>query len=117
MQVPFLDELPLHDSEADAGVRLLKEVRKELLLCPRVVRSTTCSYNTFFSSVMKLLKPSLTREFNQYVPFEIGFIVTVIVLVVSKVLHLLSMLVCLKDHLAERLFGYVVKPAYKKISR
>ena len=35
-QVLLLDELPLYDSEAEAGVDLLEEVRKELLNSPRV---------------------------------------------------------------------------------
>ena len=46
-----------------------------------------------FAHDMKLLKPSLTREFIQYVPFKVSFTLTVIVFIVSTVLHLVFMYV------------------------
>ena len=93
MQVPLLDDLPLYTSKAEAGVTLLK-VRKKLIGSPRVRQvNQLVELARPFAQDMKLLKPSLTREFNQYVPFKVSFTLTVIVFIVSTVLHLVFMLV------------------------
>ena len=65
---------------------------------------------------MKLLKPSLTKEFSQYVPFKLSFTLTVIILVVSTVLLLLFMFVYHDFHLSERLCPNVVKADNLKIA-
>ena len=58
-----------------------------------------------FAEDMKLLKHSLIRKFNQYVPFKVSFTFTVIVFIVSLVLHLAFMYVChrfnLRSHFPE----------------
>ena len=71
MQVPPSDELRLCYSEAEAGVRFLYEVRKELFRSPGVVETHEIVETArFFGSEMKLSKPLLRKEFNQYVCFK-----------------------------------------------
>ena len=93
MEVPPLEDLPLYDSKAEAGVKLLKQVRKELVHSPRVREvNRLVDIARPLASDMKLLKPSLTREFNQYVPFKVSFTLTIVVFIVSTLLHLLFMM-------------------------
>ena len=74
MQVPPSDDLPLYTSKAEAGVILLKAVRKKLISSPKVRQvNQLVEIARPFTQDMKLLKPSLTREFNQYVPFKVSF--------------------------------------------
>ena len=74
MQVPPSDDLPLYTSKAEAGVILLKAVRKKLISSPKVRQvNQLVEIARPFAQDMKLLKPSLTREFNQYVPFKVSF--------------------------------------------
>ena len=66
MQVPPLDDLPLYTSKAEAGVTLLKAVRKKLISSPRVRQvNQLLEIARPFAQDMKFLKPSLTREFHQ----------------------------------------------------
>ena len=105
MEVPPLEDLPLYTSNAEAGVKLLKEVRKELSKNPRVREvNQLIEIARPFASDMKLLKPALTREFNHYVPFKISFALTATVFIVSTVLHLLFMYVYHRFNLAAKLF-------------
>ena len=53
---------------------------------------------------MKLLKPSLTRKFNQYVPFKVSFTLTVTVFIISTVLHLVFIYVYHRFNLKGRIF-------------
>ena len=62
-----------------------------------------------FASDMKLLKPSVTHEFNQYVQIKSSVYLTVIVFVVSAVLDLILILVYQLYHLAEWLFPNVAR--------
>ena len=105
MQVSPLDDLPLYTSKAEAGVTLLKAVRKQLISSPRV-RQVNQLLETArpFAQDMKLLKPSLTRENNQYVPFKVSFALTVIVFIVSTVVHLVFMYIYHRFHLRDRIF-------------
>ena len=75
---PTLDELPFYDSKAEAGVKLLKEVLKELLHYPgdREVNQLVDVVRPVASD-MKFLKLSLSRKFDHYIPFKISFILTV----------------------------------------
>ena len=74
MQVPPSDDLPLYTSKAEAGVILLKAVWKKLISSPKVRQvNQLVEIARPFAQDMKLLKPSLTREFNQYVPFKVSF--------------------------------------------
>ena len=74
MQVPPLDDLPLYTSKAEAGVILLKAVRKKLIRSPKLRQvNQLVEKAPPFAQDMKLLKPSLTREFIQYVPFKVSF--------------------------------------------
>ena len=74
MEVPSLEDLPLYDSKAEAGVKFLKQVRKELVHSPRIREvNQLVAKARLLASDMKLLKPSLTRDFNQYVPFKVSF--------------------------------------------
>ena len=102
MQVPPLDDLPLYTSKAEAGVTLLKAVRKKLLSSPRVrqVNQLVEIARPFAQD----MKPSLTREFNQYVPFKVSFTLTVTVFIVSTVLHLVFMYVYHRFNLKDRIF-------------
>ena len=105
MQVPPLDDLPLYTSKAEAGMTLLKAVRKKLISSPRVRQiNQLVEIARPFAQDMKLLKPSLTREFNQYVPFKVSFTLTVIVFIVSTVLHLVFMYVYHHFNLKDRIF-------------
>ena len=105
MQVPPLDDLPLYTSRAEAGVTLLKAVPKNLISSPRVRQvNQLVEIARPFAQDMKLLKPSLTREFNQYVPFNVSFTLTVTVFVVSTVLHLVFMYVYHRFNLKDRIF-------------
>ena len=63
---------------------VLKAVRKKLISSPRVRQvNQLVEIARPFAQDMKLLKPSLTREFNQYVPSKVSFTLTVTVFVVS----------------------------------
>ena len=105
MQVPPLDDLPLYTSEAEAGVTLLKAVRKKLISSLRVRQvNQLVELARPFAQNMKLLKPSLTREFNQYVPFKVSFTLTVPVFIVSTLLHLVFMYVYHRFNLKDRIF-------------
>ena len=84
---------------------LLKAVRKKLISSPRVRQlNQLVEIARPFALDMKLLKPSLTREFNQYVPFKVSFTLTVIFLIVSTVLHLVFMYVYHRFNLKDRIF-------------
>ena len=105
MQVLPLEKLPLYDSKAEAGVKLLKQVREELVHSPRIREvNQLVEIARPPPSDMELLKPSLTREFSQYVPLKVSFTLIIIVFVVSTLLHLLFMYIYHKCHLADRLF-------------
>ena len=105
MEIPPLEDLPLSTSNAEAEVKLLREVRKELSKSPRVREvNQLIEIARPFASDMNLLKPALTREFNQYVPFGISFALTATVFIVSTVLHLLFMYVYHRFNLAAKLF-------------
>ena len=105
MRVPPLDDLPLYTSKADAGVTLLKAVRKKLISSPRVRQvNQLVEIARPFAQDMNFLKPSSTREFNQYVPFKVSFTLTVIVFIVSTALHLAFMSVYHEYNLADRIF-------------
>ena len=65
---------------------------------------------------MKLLKTSLQKEFNQYVPFKLLVTLTVLVFVVFTVLRLLFMFAFHKFQLSERPFPKAVKADNRKIS-
>ena len=105
MQVPPLDDLPLYTSKAEAGVTLLKAVRKKFISSPRVRQvKFLVEIARPFAQDMKLLKPSLTREFNQYVPFKVSFTLTVIVFKVSTVLHLVFKYVYHRFNIKDRIF-------------
>ena len=105
MQVPPLDDLPVYTSKAEAGVTLLKAVRKKLISSLRVRQvNQLVEIARPFALDMKLLKPSLTREFNQYIPFKVSFTLTAIVFIVSTVLHLVFMYVYYRFDLKDRIF-------------
>ena len=105
MQVPPLDNLPLYTSRAEAGVTLVKAVRKKLISSPRVRQvNQLVEIARPFAQDMKLLKPSLTREFNQYVPFKVSFTLTVNIFIVSTVLHFVFMYVYHRFNLKGRIF-------------
>ena len=74
MEVPPLEELPFYKSKAEAGVKLLREVKLQLAKGPknREVKHMIDIARPY-ASEMKLLKPALTKEFIQYVPFRISF--------------------------------------------
>ena len=105
MQVPPLDDLLFYTSKAEAGVTLLKAVRKKLISSPRVREDNQLvEIARPFAKDMKLLKPSLTRKFNQYVPFKVSFTLTVTVFIVSTVLHFVFMYVYHRFNLKDRIF-------------
>ena len=105
MQVPPLDDLPLYTSKAEAGVTLLKAVRKKLISSPRVRQvNQLVEIARPFAQDMKLLKPSLTREFNQHLPFKVSFTLTVLVFLVPTVLRVVLMYVYHRFNLRDRIF-------------
>ena len=117
MQFPSLDELPFFDSQAEAGVKFLNEVRKKLFHNPRVREVNQLVDIAYaFASNMKLLKHSLTKKFKRYIPFRLLFTLTVIVFVVSTVLHLLFMFVYHRFRVSERRFLNEVKEESRKIA-
>ena len=84
---------------------LLKAVRKTLISSPRVRQvNQLVEIARPFAQDMKLLKPSLTREFNQYVPLKVSFTLTVTVFIISTVLHLVFMYVYHRFNLKDRIF-------------
>ena len=105
MQVPPLEDLPSYTSKAEAGDTLLKAVRKKLIISPRVRQvNQLVEIARPFAQDMKLLKPSLTREFKQYVPFKVSFTFTVTVFIVSTLLHLVFMYVHQRFNLKDCIF-------------
>ena len=102
--------------EKQAGVELFTRSTKKLLPIPGVREvSQLVDIARPFAIDMKVLKSLLTREFNQYVPFKISVILTVVVFVFSTVLLLLSMFVYHKYNLAELLLPKVVNADYRII--
>ena len=57
-----------------------------------------------YASVVKLLKPALTKQFNENVSFRISFMLTITVFIVSTALHLLFMYIYHRYNLASKLF-------------
>ena len=96
---------------------LLKELREKLFHSSKIRKiKQNVDVACPFVSHMKLLKSSLQKKFNQYVPIKLLVTLTVIVFVVSTVLHLLLMFVFHKFQLSERLFTKAVKTGNCKIS-
>ena len=105
MQVSPLDDLPSYTSKAEAGVTLLKAVRKKLISSPSVRQvNQLAEIARLFAEDMKLLKPSLARKFNQYLPFKVSFTLTVIVFIVSTVLHIVFLYIYHRFNLRDRIF-------------
>ena len=62
-----------------------KKDQKKLISSPRVRQiNQMVRFLQPFTQDMKLLKPSLTREFNHYVPIKVSFLLNVIVSFVSR---------------------------------
>ena len=116
MEVPPLEELPFYTSKAEAGVKLLKEVKLQLAKGPknREVKHMIDIARPY-ASEMKLLKPALTKEFNQYVPFRISFMLTLTVFIVSTALHLLFMYIYHRYNLASKLFPSLLDKNKKRV--
>ena len=92
MQVHPLDDLLLYTSRAEARVTLLKAVQTKLLNSPKVRQvNQLVEIACPLTQDKKLLKPSLTREFIQYVLFKVPFTLTVIVFIGPTALHLVLM--------------------------
>ena len=88
MQVHPLDDLSLYTAEAEAGVTLLEAVRKKLISSPRVRQvSRLVEIACPFAKDLEILKPSPTREFNQYVLFKVSLAMTVNDFIVATMLH------------------------------
>ena len=84
---------------------LLKAVRKKLIGSPRVRQvNQLLEITRPFALDMKLWKPSLTREFNKYVPLKVSFTLTVTVFIISTVLHLVFMYFYHRFNLKDRIF-------------
>ena len=84
---------------------LLKAVRKKLISSSgvrQVIQLVEIARP--LAQDMKLLKPSLARAFNQYVPFTVFFTMKVTVFIVSTVLHLVFMYVYYRFNLKDRIF-------------
>ena len=115
--VPALNELALCDSQAEAGLKLLKEVWKKLLhsLKNREVNQLE-DIASFFASEMKHLKPSLKKKFHEAFHFNFSFTLIVIVFAVSTTLHILFMFVYQNIHLSERLFPKIVEAENRQIA-
>ena len=64
---------------------------------------------------MKLLKPALTKKFNQYVPFRVSFILTLTVFFVSTSLHLLFMYIYHRYNLGTKLFPSLLDKNKKRV--
>ena len=104
MQVHSLDNLPFYISNADAAVTLSKAVPKNLISSPRVRQlNQVVEIARPLAQDMKLLKPPLTCEFNQYVPFKVSFTLTVIIFIVSTVLPFVFMYVYHRCILKDRI--------------
>ena len=86
-------------------MKLLKVVRKKLISSPRVRQGNQLvEIARPFAQDMKVLKPSLTLEFNQNVPLKVSFTLGVIVFIVSTVLHLVFMYNYHRFNLKDRIF-------------
>ena len=113
MQVLSLVELQLYDLKTEAEVKFLIDVRKSCDVVRLPVKSSNTCPSCFLLEVIWNL---LTRDLNQYVPFQVSFGLSVILFVVSKILHLLFMIVNHNYHLAERLYPKVKKSWEGKIT-
>ena len=91
MEVPPFEDLPLFTRKAGAGANILGTVRIELFNSPlvRQVNQLVDIARPFAKKNMKLMKPSLTREFNQHVPFKVSLTLTIVDFIVSTALHFL----------------------------
>ena len=69
--LPLLDELPVFTFKAETEANLLEAVRKMLISSPRVRQVKQLMEKArLVAQNKKFLKPSLTREVIQYVPFK-----------------------------------------------
>ena len=111
-----MEELPFYTSKAEAGVKLLKEVKLQLAKGPknREVKHMIDIARPYASG-MKFLKPALTKEFKQYVPFRVSFMLTITVFLVSTALHLLFMYIYHRYNLASKLFPSLLDENKKRV--
>ena len=105
VQIPPLDDLALYTPKAEAGVTLLKAVRKKLKSRSRFRQvDQLVEIARTFAQDMKLLKPSLNRKFNHYISLKVSFTSTVIVFIVSTVLHLVFLYVYHRNNPRDGIF-------------
>ena len=117
MLIPLLAGIPLYDSQAEARVNFWKEARKKLLHSPRV-RGVNQLLDIAgpFAKDIKLFKLLSQKKIINMFLFKLSFTLTVIVPIVSTLLHLHFMFAFHKFQLSERRFPNVVKTYIHKIA-
>ena len=91
-ELPDLDDLPYFESKTDAGVKLLREVKAQLIDSPHLTKidppneiAKPIAHN------MRLLKPSFVDKMEQYVPLKLSLTLTIVVFFGKLLLHALVM--------------------------
>ena len=91
-ELPDLDDLPYFESKTDAGVKLLREVKAQLIDSPHLTKVD--QLNEIAKPIahnMRLLTPSLVDKMEQYVPLKLSLTLTIVVFFGNLLLHALVM--------------------------
>ena len=91
-ELPELDGIPYFESKTDAGVKLLREVKAQLIDSPHLTKVD--QLNKIAKPIahnMRLLKPSLVDKMEQYVPLKLYLTLTIVVFFGNLLLHALVM--------------------------
>ena len=112
-----MEKLPFYTSKAEVVVKLMKEVNLQLAKGPKNREGKhLIDIARPYASEIKLLKPALTKEFNQYVSFRVSFMLTITVFIESTALHLLFMYIHHRYNLASKLFPSLLDKNKKSAS-
>ena len=114
-ELPDIDSLPYFTSKTDAGLQLLRSVRAELQMIPKVPDSERIQEIAKPLAIeMTMLKPTLLDQLSTFLPFKISLTISIISFVMSLILHALFMWCYHKFHLGDRVFKRRMKLAKGK---
>ena len=114
--LPEVENLPYFTSKTDASVHLLRNMRSKLQKLPHVDDSAMLKEIAEpMAYDMQLLKPSLVKELDSYLPLKMSLIISVCSFLGSMVLHLLCMYLYHRCHTVRRLVPRILKLDKEKI--
>ena len=79
-ELPDLEELPYFESNIDAGINLVRDVKTKLIDSPQITKTDQLdAIAKPIAHDIKLLKPTLTSKLETYVPLILSLMLTVVV--------------------------------------